>query len=519
MSVTPIDAATVAILAEGATPPAVMPVPAGVEHPELVRLSVVQATQGSISRADYAQAMAATGWSKRHIQRKLSQLRRSSGQRATPKRRRFELTVHHKQVILACGGNIRLAYEQLKAAGEDLPSYETFWRRFDEQPSGVRAYARNGAEGLVDFWLYPPYQAPERNHVWQADHFELPNDVIADGCTTTLVKPWLTAYLDDKTRKLMGWSLVAKPGARVGADVVTATMCDAMRIRLEDGIEVGGVPYIVRWDNDKSFTAGQVTELGNRIGFECHAVPPYSGHMKGKVERFGGRVQEQFCALQPGYTHGPKTYSGKDPFRDTPPLTAAEMRARLGLWLAEYDRTVHTELRMTPLQAWAADATPLRRARDEELRSALLVADKARKVHKRKGVHFAGRWWQGAGMLDIVGRTVEIHYPVGDPDFIEVYYRGDWHCTGWPALELTEAQKENIWEGRQQMYTEVRELHDAATRIRVGADAAAAVTDATPSMASMPAEDPLAASDGVLYSLLERLEGATGSPSDPEAAS
>lgn len=518
MTVTPLNAAAAVFLetqAAGTTPPEVV---TDIANPELARLVLIKVRKGAIPADEYEAAIVATGWTKRHIQRQVAKLIKKCGPTGAVKKLRFELTDHHKQVILACNGILRVAYDQLAAADEELPSYNTFWRRFDEQPSGVRAYFRHGADGLVDFWLYPPYEAPERNSVWQADHFELPNDVIADGCTTTLVKPWLTVFVDDKSRKVMGWSLIALPGRHPGADEVNATICDAVRIRLESGVEVGGVPRIVRWDNDRSFTAGSVVQLGSAVGFECHAVPPYSGHMKGKVERFGRRVQEQFCVMQPGFTHGPKTYTGKDPFRDTPPLTATQMRAKLELWFAEYDHTVHEGHGKTPHAAWVADATPLRRATDSQLRSALLVATKTYKAHKRKGVHFDGQWWQGAGMLDIVGRPVEIHHPINDDTFVEVYYKGVWHCTAWPTRNLTESQKKAIWEGRDDMYAEVRELHDQATRMRVGADARAGTTDATPSVASMPAVDPLDADDDTLYALLGRLpdaEDASGDTAEP----
>lgn len=274
----------------------------------------------------------------------------------------------------------------------------------------------------------------------------------------------------------MSWSLIAEPGRRPDAVTVCATIAAGVRIRLEDEVEVGGVPWVIRWDNDLSFAAGMVVQLGTRLGFECHAVPPYSGHMKGKVERLGRRVQEEFCVLQPGFTHGAKTYSGKDPFRDTEALPAAELRRRLGLWIAEYNRSVHSTLGRTPLRAWAADATPLRRATNEQLRSALLVAPRTVAVHRRKGVHFAGQWWQGAGMLDIVGRKVEIHYPVGQPDFIEVFHEGRWRCTGWPARHLSEAQKRAIWARRDAIYEEVRAVHargDPEHRLRAEVEAEA----------------------------------------------
>ncbi len=518
MSIAPINVAAALLLERRATGAPLTPPITGVLDPAIEQLLMARLENGSVSKAQYAEASRTTNLSKRQLQRRLADLLRNHAptENALVQRRAFALTEHHMQVIMACG-NVQLAYDQLLEAGETLPSYTTFWRAFDALPSGVRAYMRHGAQELVNFWLYPPYQAPARNEVWQADHFELPVDVVAECHTTTLVKPWLTVFEDDRTRLVMSWALVAQPGTRPGADVVCATICDGVRIRLEGDVEVGGVPRIVRWDNDASFNAGSVIQLGTAVGFECHAVPPYSGHMKGKVERLGRRIQEEFCVLQPGYTHGPATYTGKDPFRDTPPLTAEELRARLALYFATYNTTRHQSLGMSPREAWEKDATPLRQADDQQLRSALLVAPRPYTVNQRKGVHFKGQWWQGAGMLEVVGRKVEIRYPINDDSFIEVYYQGKWVCTGWPTLSLTDDQKKALWRGRDTMYREVRELHDEAREMRIGADAAVGTTDATPSMASMPAADRLAPDADDLYALLCRLDPqeTTDDPTSP----
>jgi hypothetical protein len=315
----------------------------------------------------------------------------------------------------------------------------------------------------------------------------------------------------------MAWHLTAAVGRHPDAETVCANLAQGMRIRFEDGIEVGGVPWVVRWDNAAEFSAGMVLEISTRVGFECHAVPPYSGHMKGKVERLGGRIQQQFCVLQPGYTHGPRTYKGADPFRDTTVMTANELRARLDVWLAEYDRTPHEVTGETPLERWSKDDTPLRRATTEELRPALLVEPQRHEVLPRKGVFFRNRLWQSAELMKIVGRRVEIRYPAGnDVDFIEVFFDGKWQCTAWPALELTKRQRDQIFDARSDQYREVRELHDQATRIREGANAQARHTDATPAVASMPAVDPLEADAGDLYDLLRRAADVevTGSESD-----
>ncbi len=508
MSITPINVAAALFLERQASGAELMAPITGILEPDIEALLLARLDRGSVSKRQYEEASRSTGLSKRQLQRRIAALLDTHLGAQTPQRRGFALTEHHKQVIMACG-NVQLAYNELQRAGEDLPSYKTFWRAFDALPSGVRAYMRHGAKELVNFWLYPPYQAPARNEVWQADHFELPIDVVADGHSAALVKPWLTVFEDDRTRMVMAWALVAQPGARPGADVVCATICDGVRIRLEHDVEVGGVPRIVRWDNDLSFNAGSVIQLGTAVGFECHAVPPYSGHMKGKVERLGRRIQEEFCVLQPGFTHGPTTYTDKNPYRDTPNLTAGELRARLALYFATYNQTAHEGIGSTPFEAWVEDATPLRRADDSQLRSALLVSPRLYTVNQRKGVHFHGQWWQGAGMLDIVGRKVQVRYPINDDSFIEIYYQDRWVCTGWPALALTEDQKKALWRGRMDMYRDVRELHNEAREIRVGADSQVGTTDASPSIASMPAIDRLAPDADDLYALLARLDEPT----------
>lgn len=237
MSVTPINSAARAFLEADTVPgePGDEIVTAA-EHPTLARLVNKHLHGERITAAEYAQASQELGCSKRHIQRQLAVLR--SG-RAVPKRARFELSSFHKQVIISVKGNVSLAYRRLEAAGEEVPDLDTFWRRWHEQPTGVQRYARHGADGLVDFWLYPPWEAPERNTVWQADHFELPVDVIADGHRTTLVKPWLTLFEDDKTRMPMAWSLLAAPGRQPGADEVCATIAEAIRLRLHTVLAAG----------------------------------------------------------------------------------------------------------------------------------------------------------------------------------------------------------------------------------------------------------------------------------------
>jgi hypothetical protein len=165
----------------------------------------------------------------------------------------------------------------------------------------------------------------------------------------------------------------------------------------------------------------------------------------------------------------------------------------LDLWFAEYNRTLHEGIGMTPMERWCADidTAPLRIASDDKLRTTLLVEKRKRKVIKRNGVSFRGKYWASAELQKHVNQHLEVRYPIVGDDFIELYGNGKWVCTAWPVDQLTETQKKAIWDGRSTNYHDARRLLDAASELRQGAEAEVGTTDATPSVVSVPAVDPL----------------------------
>ena len=146
---------------------------------------------------------------------------------------------------------------------------------------------------------------------------------------------------------------------------------------------------------------------------------------------------------------------------------------------------------MSPLAAWARSDNPLRVAPDERLRPGLLLEPRKHKVNYRKGICFKGQFWMSAPLIDIVGRSVQIRYPVGfDLEFIDVYLDGKWHCSAEPADRLSDAQKKAVWDRRDDMYHEARELHTQATALREGANADLEEDRPTPAVAAMGTADP-----------------------------
>jgi putative transposase len=471
---------------------------------EVAALVAHRAEHGRVPTRMVAAAAARCGVSVRTIQRDLVAAAAEPGPLRVPA---FTLTDAHMQTIAAHNGNVRKAHEDLIAGGEDMPSYWTFWRAWQAQPSGVRAYLREGADAMKKQWLYAPYTAPSRNAVWQADHFELPVDVIPTGHTTRTVKPWLTLFQDDRTRMIMSWVIIAVPGRRPDADLVCAAVVAGIAPHDVDGVTVGGVPGSIRWDQAAEFRAGMVTQLAMRIGFEAHAVPPYSGHLKGKVERAGRTAQEEVASLATGYTHGAKTLRTAQPFREDP-ITEQLLVARFNEWVHHYNtKRPHGGLDgQTPLDVWRNDPTALRLVDHELLRESFLVHDRLSKVTK-KGVHFRRRWWLGLGLLDHVSRKVQVRYPVGDDSFIELYLDGKWLCTAEPAEELSEAARRQLQADRQAQYRESRRLQEGGRQKRVAANRATTPANPTlPPLSTFGTDDGLDGNADALFDLLGALD-------------
>lgn len=168
-----------------------------------------------------------------------------------------------------------------------------------------------------------------------------------------------------------------------------------------------------------------------------------------------------------------------------------------------------------PLEEWVADTSPLRQARIEDLRMAFLVHPRMVKV-SNKGIRHAGERWIGTGILELVDRKVQVHYPVTDAGFIKVYYQGKWFCTAYRAASLTEAEKKKLMAERWEQYQLARTLEDAAERRRHQAHSDAGESNAVPTVANTPSRDPLAASTDDLFDLLrEEDDRATGTENQP----
>ena len=413
------------------------------------------------------------------------------------------LTDDEIEVVFAHGGCLTRAYRDLrKARATNIGSLTSFRRAWERLDPAVRAMARDGADELKAMQLRTRWTAPARNHTWQIDHEELPIWVLPRGRKTP-EKPWLTVIEDDNTRYVMS---VLVTFGRPGAEQVIATVADAIRRKAttRPGHWVGGVPHRIIADNGAEFASQLYLQSLARLGITRRRTYPYSGHQKGKLERFNRTSQEEFVAGLPGYSHGPRTARNKDLFGRNATILDEQVFVELLLdWVERYNtERSHSALGgRTPLEAWCEQSTPLREVDPDALRLAMLVEAKPRKVQP-EGVFFDNRYYTRGTLGGYVGRKVTVRHLPYDRSFIEVFDGDTWVCTAFPHPDLTEAELDELEQQRREQYTVARAYLTASAERRELALEASGQPRLAPT-AAVVRDDDLSDGDAELLRLLE----------------
>ncbi|MEM6551783.1 MAG: DNA-binding domain-containing protein [Planctomycetota bacterium] len=175
------------------------------------------------------------------------------------------------------------------------------------------------------------YEAGER---WDGDHSQLDFFTWHEGLGKA-IRPWLTLWLDWRSRRVVGWCLGPSPNS--------TTILAAFKMGMLDDANLGG-PDVVWIDNGKDYdsyalqgetkaqrrarqtqtqrqaedqerrrfkadapnglkpdTADRGWGMFEAVGVETHFTEPYSPTSKGRVERFFGTLHDQFDRSMPGY--------------------------------------------------------------------------------------------------------------------------------------------------------------------------------------------------------------------------
>src|ERR1039457_4464132 len=255
--------------------------------------------------------------------------------------------------------SIRLVYQALLRDLRNLelgctrpPSYSAVRSYLQQLPRPLLILSREGERQFQERCEpYPltDFESLVPNQIWVSDHGQhdvwVRNDLFSGVSTNAAVRPWLTAMIDMRSRKIVGTALSATPSSH--------TISSALRV----GIESFGIPQILYVDNGKDY------EKVGRIDFspECSGVLVRLGiegqyclprHPQSKlIESWFGTVRKRFDCLWPSYCGaGPKDRPEqcaaalkehqaflKGKRKNSPLPLASEFVATARQWIAEYN--------------------------------------------------------------------------------------------------------------------------------------------------------------------------------------
>jgi transposase InsO family protein len=232
-----------------------------------------------------------------------------------------------------------------------------------------------------------------RNTLWQSDIKYGPYipDPAHPGKN---MRTYLAVFIDDATR------LVTH--AQFYDNQRQPILEDALR----QAIQRNGSPRSIYVDNGKIFVSTIMKLACARLSINHLNARPYSPESKGKVERFN-RTVEEFM----------------DEYRLQKAGTLYELNLLFRAWLSErYQHKPHSSLKgRTPMEAFAADETPIRFHSIEILKEAFLH-EECRKVDKTGCLKLLGRLYDAGP--DLMHKSVTARFDPFDMEEVEIWHEG-----------------------------------------------------------------------------------------------
>lgn len=392
-------------------------------------------------------------------------------------------------VLHGNGVSVATAYEEAirryraEQGDAEFPSLRTVTRYFENLPKAVLQVSRQGKKRfddgcgtyvLRDFSLLAP------NELWISDHHQL-DFFCADPDTGRPIRPWLTAWQDARSRKVVGFTVSVQPNS--------GTVLSALAM----GVVTYGLPDHILVDNGKDFRSqtlfwsegdlrrlnavgagvhvdefgGRTKPLSEHLQITPHFALPYVARTK-PIERLFGTVKGKFSRLQDYFCGGKPGERPEDLFerlaklekqvartagrKDLPPLpTLWEVHHDFQRWVEEvYHARPHSSLAdenpaltpATPNTVYTAAFKGVRRELPAAKVAILFMrATLPRKVRDR-GVELDGQWYDAPELAMRHGQEVYLRYdPMtvvedahGRPvvSEVHVFQSGDadkWLCT------------------------------------------------------------------------------------------
>lgn len=297
-------------------------------------------------------------------------------------------------------------------------SYTTVRAIVTDLDPAMITLAHDGAVAFRDTYeLVYRRRAEHPNKMWQADHTQL-DIVVAEADKNR--RPWLTIVLDDYSRAVAGYTV--NLGAPSALNTSLA-LRQAIWTKSDPGWPMCGVPAVLYVDHGSDFTSHHLAQVAADLKFQLVYSTIARPQGRGKVERFFGTINTELLSELPGHlVRGRPT--------TTPALSLRQLDEAMGRFITgAYHQRIHTEIGVSPQQAWVADGWLPRMPDSLEQLDLLLVTAATPRVVHRDGIHFQGLRYLHPTLAAYVRETVTIRYDPRDITAIRIFHQNRFLCT------------------------------------------------------------------------------------------
>jgi len=324
-----------------------------------------------------------------------------------------------------------------------IPSYRAVLRFVRSLPESVETYHREGEKA----WKQASEPIVRRdfsdlavNEIWCGDHREFDLFVYVSAKNRKQIRrPWLTAWMDMRSRRLVGWCISFQPESQTIA------------LALRHGILNCGKPDHVYIDNGKDYQAdrfGKRRKLGKidfntetlgtlgMLGVRTVNAIPYSARSK-PIERFFRNIAMKFERYLPGWCgrdNKERPEKLKAEIEQQELLTIDELRQAFAKFIAEeYNCAVHSELGCAPDDLYAG--ATVHTIPEHQLN--FLLMKRVEKTLFNDGIHMNGVRYRNLALVQqvFINDKVDVYYDPADMSRILVYNRRDEKFVGWVPIE------------------------------------------------------------------------------------
>lgn len=314
-----------------------------------------------------------------------------------------------------------------------MPSRETFRRKIEKLPQPVKILRNEGKKGFDDKCMPHmdiDYEALASNEQWVADHHVF--DVLVEGKSGGIFRPWLTAWLDRRSRYIVGYEINPCPP---NSDIVLSSFIKAC--------SKSGIPETVLLDNGKDFKAYDLfnnengKSIAGQMGIKVTNAIVRNAKAK-PIERYFKTLEEKYFAMMPCYIAGkphlrPEKMSMTNKKLKLKKLCMPyeEFLERAQQIIQEVNNTPHHGRGMngrTPYEVYKENfSRPARMVKDEDVLNILLQRTSRPIKVGRNGVRLkaTGFYYNSSALFDRIGQEVYARYNSEDVSKIYVYNTED----------------------------------------------------------------------------------------------